>query len=70
MERRNTMKNPRIFVRPDDGEEFIEVRPGYFSVKKSIEDFPGHLHHEYPETLLREKRFVEKETLENENINA
>jgi hypothetical protein len=57
------MRIPRILIRPDDREEFIEVRPGYFSLKKSLKEFPNNLHQEYPEALLKEKAFAEKKTI-------
>jgi hypothetical protein len=51
---------PRIMVRPDDLEEFIEIEPNIFSVKKSLEKFPNHLHHKYPYNLLIAKGFTLK----------
>ncbi len=54
----------KIYVRPDDLEEFIEVEPRLFSVKKSLEEFPNNIHHKYTEELLISQAFALKETLQ------
>ena len=58
------MRTPRILIRPDDREEFIEVRPRFFSLKKSLERFPNNIHHEYSEDILKDRAFAEKKTIE------
>jgi hypothetical protein len=47
----------RILVRPNDFEEFIEVRPGRFSRKNGLED----IEHSYEELI--ERGFGEKKTI-------
>lgn len=58
------MRTPRILIRPDDREEFIEVRPGFFSLKRSLEEFPNNLHQEYPRITLIQLGFARKRTVE------
>jgi hypothetical protein len=58
------MKNPRILVRPDDFEEFIEVEPGLFSNKKLVEQFPDNLHHKWKYRTLIDEAFALKDTIQ------
>lgn len=58
------MDNPRIFVRLDDFEEFIEVKPGLFSNKKLLEEFPCNKHHMWPYDAFINNKFRLKTTTE------
>ena len=60
------MNNPRILVRPDDKEEFIEVRHGMFSNKKLVEQFPDNEHIEWSYMTLIDNGFALKKIIEVE----
>lgn len=54
------MNYPKILLRPDDKEEFLNIKDDLYVLKKSLETFPDNLHREYPYDLLVERGFYDK----------
>lgn len=53
----------KTYIRPD-GEEFVEVEPGFFALKKGLEEFPNNIHTQWKEQLLIDDGFALKEKIE------
>lgn len=49
---------PKFLLRPSDNEIFIEVKKGFYSVERSLKDFPKSVHHQYPFIQLIELGFT------------
>lgn len=52
----------KTFIR-SDGEEFVEVEPGLFSIKSDLEEFPNNIHHKWSYIQLETEGFALKERI-------
>ena len=51
------MEYPEYLIRPDDGEPFLHVGNGFYSLKCAVEEFPNNLHFKYAYEHLKNLGF-------------